>query len=291
MHYASQWRCDIARRIAPIIARNPAVSAIMVSGSTSRDRADSFSDIEIGVFWSRPPRDEERMAPIEPAGGTFWELDPYDPEDEVWMEEWGLNELKIDMRNMTVAGLERQLQTVLVEHDTTPFRQYTLSAVQYGIPLHGREIIQSWQERLAAYPMGLQEAMVRRYIAGELREWCWWIDQLLSRGDTPLVYQSFNEAIFSVISILMGLNKIYHPGYKWLKYSLAEMPIQPENLGERIEQAYQLAPHQGFAIIQSLVLESYDLAVHALPQLAEEITHARTRFLHQRKHFEHEPSH
>jgi hypothetical protein len=91
--------------------------------------------------------------------------------------------------------------------------------------------------------------------------------RILIQRVVPSGSWTLTEAIFSIISILMGLNKIYHPGYKWLKYSLAEMFIQPENLGERIQQAYQLAPHQGFVTIQSLVLESYDLAVQVLLSL------------------------
>jgi hypothetical protein len=180
MRYASQWRVDMARSIAPHIAANPDVVAVMIGGSTSRDRADRFSDIEIGVFWSRPPREEERLAPISPAGGVFWELDPYDPEADIWMEEWGLGNLKIDMRNMTVEGVERQLHRVLDSYETDLFLQYTLSAIQHGLPLHGHEQLSNWRHRLAQYPDGLGEAMVRHSIGEELREWCWWVDQLLT---------------------------------------------------------------------------------------------------------------
>lgn len=289
MQYASQWRLDIARRIAPIIARNPDVRAVMVGGSTSRDRADSYSDIEIGVFWSCPPRDEERLAPIEPAGGVFWELDPYNPDAEHWMDEWGLNNLKIDMRNMTLDGVERLLHATLDEYDTALFRQHTLSAIQHGLPLYGDEIIRSWQERLAHYPIGLSEAMVQRYIREELHEWCWWVDQLLSRKDIPLVYKSFGDAIFQVINILMGLNRIYHPGFKWLHHSLAEMAIQPDRLGERINAVYAHAPHDSKLIIRAFVLETYDLAAQILPSLNDEIQQARAKFLHQRPQFEQSP--
>ena len=87
MNEASQWRLEVARFVAPIIARNPHVTAVMLGGSASRGHADSYSDIEIGVFWSQPPTEEDRMSPIEPAGGVFWELDPYDPVEGHWMEE------------------------------------------------------------------------------------------------------------------------------------------------------------------------------------------------------------
>ncbi|QBD83133.1 DUF4037 domain-containing protein [Ktedonosporobacter rubrisoli] len=290
MHYASQWRADIASSIAPLIARNPHVGAIMIGGSTSRDRADSFSDIEIGVFWSRSPREEERLAPIEPAGGVFWELDPYDPEADTWMEEWGLNNLKMDIRNMTIDGVEQQLSRVLNNYETDLFLQQTLSAILHGIPLHGHDQLKRWQERLVHYPAELSEAMVRHYSGEELREWCWWVDQLLTRGDIPLVYHSFNDAIFQVISMLMGLNQIYHPGFKWLRYSLSELHILPSHLGERIDEVYTRHPRDGLKMIRSIVLETYDLIAEHLPQLGKEIDQARSNFLHQRQQFEQPPS-
>ena len=48
---ASQWRAALARQVAPFIAANPDVQAIMLAGSTSRGNADRYSDVEIGVFW------------------------------------------------------------------------------------------------------------------------------------------------------------------------------------------------------------------------------------------------
>src|SRR5215475_13806234 len=100
MNAASQWRFEVARSVAPIIARNPKVQAIMLGGSASRGNADSYSDIEIGVFWSEAPTEADRLAPIEPCGGEFWELDSYNAEDDVWMEQWGLGGVKMDMRNL-----------------------------------------------------------------------------------------------------------------------------------------------------------------------------------------------
>lgn len=76
LNEASRWRLAIARKVAPLIAANPRVRAVMLAGSTSRGCADSYSDIEIGVFW---------------------ELDPYDEEKQIWMEEWGLHGLKMDV--------------------------------------------------------------------------------------------------------------------------------------------------------------------------------------------------
>lgn len=51
----SQWRYEIAERVAQQYAQIPDVVAVMIGGSTARGHADKFSDIELGVFWKRPP--------------------------------------------------------------------------------------------------------------------------------------------------------------------------------------------------------------------------------------------
>lgn len=133
MNEASRWRIEVARFVAPIIAQNPKVQAIVLGGSASRGNADSYSDIEIGVFW---------------------ELDPYDSVEDTWMDEWGIGGVKMDMRNLTVEGFERA--------DTTEFKHMAVSAIQYGMALHNSALLARWQARLTPYPKALGQALVRK---------------------------------------------------------------------------------------------------------------------------------
>ena len=136
MNAAGRWRLELARYVAPIIAHNLKVEAVFLGGSVSRGNADSYSDIEINVIWAESPTEADRLAPIEPAGGVFWELDPYDPVELIWMDEWGQGKVKMDVRNRTVEGLKRILSVVSEHADTAEFKQMTASAVQYAIALH-----------------------------------------------------------------------------------------------------------------------------------------------------------
>nr|AUN37599.1 hypothetical protein [uncultured bacterium] len=278
MNEASQWRLEVARYVAPIIARNPKVQAIALTGSASRGNADSYSDIEIGVFWSEAPSEAERMAPIEPSGGIFWELDPYNPEENVWMEEWGMGGVKMDMRNLTVEGLERILSDVTEAADTTIFKHETVSAIQHAIPLYNPPLLERWQAQIAVYPPALAQAKVRQHLA--LDAWCWWVEMLAKRGDLPLVYYAFSEASESILSMLMGLNGIYHPGMKWMHRLMAEMALAPQHLARRIQEAFQVDPLSGMAILRDLRLETYDLIDLYMPEV--ETADARLAFLKQR---------
>ncbi len=288
LNEASRWRLAIARKVAPIIAANPRVRAVMCAGSTSRGCADAYSDVEIGVFWEGPPSDAERTAPIGPAGGVFWELDPYDPEHDIWMEEWGLGGLKMDMRNLTVAGMERILADVLDRYDTSSFNQATLSAVQHALPLHNAPLIEGWQARLDPYPRELGRAMVCAHLY--LSEWRWWLDQLVARGDWPLVYNALVEATSETLAMLVGLNGIYHPGDKWMRRLIRELRIAPPELAERIEHIFRqggIQPLVAGREVSALVLEVYNLIAAYMPDV--DTRAARERFLRDRGRFDAPP--
>lgn len=215
------------------------------------------------------------MAPIEPAGGEFWELDPYDEEKQIWMEEWGLDGLKIDVRNLTVARMEEMLDDVLERYDTADFQQATVSAVLHSIPLHNESLLTVWQSRLAEYPAELARAMVQAH--WRLDEWVWWMNQLISRREWLLVAQSQSEAICEVLSMLMGLNHIYHPGFKWMYRSIAEMHLVPRDLAARIETIFHAGPLAAVQATRELVLEVYDLLAEQMPEL--DVATPRSRFL------------
>ena len=282
---ASQWRTALARQDAPFIAANPNVQAIMLAGSTSRGNADRYSDVEIGVFWSRPPTDEERLAPIEPSGGVFWELDAYNEVDEIWMGEWGMFGVKMDVRNLTVEKMERIISDVVDHYDTDPFKQATLSALQHAIPLHNAPLLQEWQQRIAQYPDELARALVEQHL--DLTEWPWWIETLIARDDIPLLYQSFSEAVWQILGMLIGLNHLYHPGNKWMDRLISELTIAPPDLSKCIKAAYCCEPIGGMLKLKMLILETYALVEQRMPDI--DVQTARQRFLRWREPFDAQP--
>ena len=286
MNEASQWRYALARRVTPFIAVNSDVQAIMLAGSTSRGNADRYSDVEIGVFWSRPPTDEERIAPIKPSGGEFWELDEYNDVDEIWMGEWGMFGVKMDVRNLAVEKIERIIVDVVEHYDTDPFKHATLSALQYAIPLHNAPLLESWQARIMPYPDELARAVVEHYL--DLTEWPWYVETLIARDDIPLLYQSFSEAVWEILGMLIGLNHLYHPGNKWMDRLISELTIAPPDLSKRIKGAFRCEPLGGLLKLKMLILEVYALVEQHMPDV--DVQTARQRFLRWREPFDEQPA-
>jgi hypothetical protein len=275
---ASYRRLDRAREIAPIYAANPKVEALIVGGSVARGCADRYSDVEIGVFWREHPSDAEFEAAMRRAGGSRWELDPYDEaQEDVHYEEYEVDGLKIDLRHMTVDGMERVLAAVLDDFETAEERQTIVWVAQRGIVLHGAPLAASWQRRAACYPPGLARAMVARHL--ELPAW-WCVEMYADRGDLPLVYRALSEAVSHILGLLLGLNRLYHPGLKWLDRSIREMSLAPPDLAARIHQAFRAEPREGARQMQGLVEETFALVAEQMPDAGAEA--ARAAFLYRR---------
>lgn len=285
MNEASKWRLEIAHKVAPIIAANPNVQAVMLGGSAARGCADRYSDIEIGVFWATPPSDEQRIAHIAPSGGVLWTLDPYDASVEEWMEEWGLGGVKMDMRNLTVERMNRTVADVVDRCETSGYKQQTISAVLHGIPLYNAPMVEGWQAKARHYPDRLRVAMVEANLG--IDPW-WWVAMIAGRGDLPLVYQAFANAAKQMLAMLMGLNRIYHPGFKWMARTIAEMAIAPPNLAARLNDVFHDAPQTGIEQMQQLALAVYNLIDQHMPEV--DTSAARRRFLSLRQPFDQPPA-
>ena len=59
---AARWRRQVVRPLLDWYAALDGVDAVMLGGSTARGDADRWSDVEVGVFWERPPTAAQRRA-------------------------------------------------------------------------------------------------------------------------------------------------------------------------------------------------------------------------------------
>jgi hypothetical protein len=265
LNEASRQRLAFARGLAPIYAVNPKVQAILVGGSVARGCADRYSDVEIGLFWEEPASDGELEAAFHQARGRRWELDPYVEAEDVRYEEYEAAGLKVDLRHMTVERMEAVLNAVLDDLDTDDERQQLVWVARHGIPLHGTERLARWKERAARYPEALAHAMVARHLSFP----AWWsVAMYAQRGELPLLYQALGEVVHRIVGVLAGLNRLYHPGLKWLDRTIEEMALTPPDLAARIRRAYQSEPTAAAERMRQLVEETFTLVEQQMPPMA-----------------------
>src|SRR5439155_5319039 len=123
----------------------------------------------------------------------------------------------------------------------------------------------------------LARAMVEQHLA--LPPW-WSVPMLIERGDLPLVYGAFKEASERIFSALVGLNRVYYPGFKWMAQTLSTLRLAPPDLAARINQVFRAEPLAGARQMQALVEETFTLVEQQMPDA--EIAAARQWFRSQR---------
>jgi len=294
MNAASQWRHDLVHPLAPIYAANPHVAAVLLGGSTARGHADRYSDIELGVFWHQPPTDAERQAAASAIRGDLVQLYPYDSAEEVWCDDYLLGRahpdqpksgVLLEVVHYTTDFLSRTFDAVLQNYDRDPLKQNLIAGVADGVPLHNAALVQHWKDRAAIYPEGLALVVVNRQIMID-HFWRW--EMWLARGGNLLMlYQAFTQIQQQLLHVLLGLNRVYYFGFKWIEIVSERLAQKPPELVQRLRQVYQLAPAEGARELAALVDETYDLVEHTLPQI--DIARMRAIFHYQRPLWDHVP--
>jgi len=262
----SAWRRDLAEKIAPAYAANRKVAAVAITGSVSRGWADRYSDVEISVFWSEAPSKEERRAAARTVGADALRLWPYDSRNQDWSEDYLVRGVKIDVSHRTVETTARILADVVDRYETTVSKQNLVSAVLHGKPLAGASLLDEWRAKAARYPDGLARSMVREHLGFGPH---WWLEMLAERKDLLPLYEIFCAAEKLILCVLMGLNRIYHPGFKWMDRLIADMAA-------RSKQVFRAEPLEGVHMLRHLIDEMFFLIDMSMPEV--DISGARERF-------------
>jgi predicted nucleotidyltransferase len=274
----SAWRLSLARRIAPAYTANSKVEAAFVFGSVASGFADQYSDTELAFVWSQPPSAEELQAAAQKAGASDWEIGPYEEARQSWSEQFYVEGMKVETGHWTRETIDVIVADVVERYDVSQNwlvfeKQATASALQRAVILYGEGIIKHWQERLSPYPEELAVAMVQKHLkfnpfAGQ--------EALAERAEIPLLYENHCVIIRRLLSLLFGLNRLYHPGFKWTRCRVEEMSIKPSECFTRLERVFQSDGLSGTQELRQLIEETFDLVEKHLPQI--DLTQQRETF-------------
>ncbi len=265
MNEETARRLALAQRIAPFYQRNPKVAVVLVAGSVGRGNADRFSDIELDIFWSAPPTEDERRAPIEAAGGAIAEVFPF--EDDEWAEMFYLDAVKVDTSMFLVETMDRYLAEVVDGWSTDESRQFIIAAVQHSLPLQGEAQVERWREKAATFPEGLARKLIEERLQQPAR---WqYAPMLAEREDFVFLYNIVARVVHSMVGALIALNRMYlpHPHHKWIEQLASEMRLAPPNFATRLREVYRAEPTTGVRQLQSLLDETLALIERGMPEV------------------------
>ncbi len=278
MNEASRWRFALAERVGRAYAADTKAHVVMVAGSTGRGTADRYSDLELDVYWSEPPTDDERRAAVERSGGTLLELHPY--EEDEWAESISLGGFFMHTSTFLVATMERYLREVLEDYSTAPNPQMRLSSLLHAQTLVGQDLAAHWRERALGYPTALAEAVVREHLAfGRLG---YAGAMFAARNDLLPLYDIFCETEREILWVLLGLNRLYlpTPSLKQADELISEMRVAPPDLARRLKEVFRLPPAEAVDALYTICEEVLGLVETHLPGVdtvlpREELNHHR----------------
>ena len=285
MNEASAGRLALARQLAPHYGASPKVAAVAVEGSVARGDADRYSDIDLAVSWSVTPTEQERGEIIKHARGRHVQLDSYNRDETYWSDSYAVSGVAIDVRHMEVAATERILAEVLERCDPSLPRQQHLAALLSALPLFDpSSVLIHWQSRVMAYPRGLSMAMIRAHLRFRPG---WELEMLAERSELLALYESFCTIEKQVLLVLMGLNRLYYPGWQRVDRLIEQMRIAPLKLAARFKQIFGIVSIDPLASVyqlHDLIEETFRLVQAHLRELDTAQAHAR--FQEQRQFWE-----
>lgn len=283
----SHWRIELASRIAPHYAAYANVEAVVVLGGVARGWADSYSDIDLVVYWREPPAEAERRAVIKSLSAHPGEFsDTFttqpDPNLRYWWEEYYFGGddhtgLKLDIGHHLTSDMDVVIEAVTQRLDLHSLKHEMLYSIQRVQAFYGQPLIERWKQAAAQYP----ETLAAKLVETHLRLPPFWIaEACIEREDWLLYTHAVEEVCRRLLMTVTALNREYFPGVKRQAHLLTELAIQPEAFNQRLNAILRGDPRIAIAEVYRLYDEIYMLAKQHIPQA--DLTGARERFVHER---------
>ncbi len=277
-------RRALARHIADAYVRTGA-EAVLLGGSTARGEADKFSDIEVGVFWSRVPTDDDRALAIARAGGDLHRLWPFAEVERAWFDDWFIGRrdgveksgVLVEPVHMTIADAQATVQDVVERFDPAIEKQVLLAALCDGLPLAGDELLAPWRAAARSYPDELARAVVERHAQIDH----FWRFSMFRDRDNPMhAARATADVHERVLHALLAVNRVYWYGFKSLDSLARRLAKAPADLAACLRRTYEVESPERERFLASLVEETYDLVERYVP--GADVERLRTNFRYRR---------
>jgi hypothetical protein len=251
---SSEDLIEVAQRVADALPAG-LVEEVVLTGSVSRGVADALSDIEMLVVTRDPLELEDCFALARAAG--LEGLDTWGADDGPARRVSGYrDQVPVELVWWPHAYAEARIDALLAGE--TPS---TADALVHGVALRTGGRLAAWQERLRAYPRDLAAAQIEQ---AALRWGGFTPAGLLTvgrPGDRLALTEWLFDAATRILTIVFALNRVWQPTTKRLAARVAPLPIKPDGLAERIEEALtEPDPRRALLAMTELQLDTVLLA-------------------------------
>jgi predicted nucleotidyltransferase len=220
---------SIAQAIADALPTT--IEEVVVTGSVSRGVADDVSDIEMLIVTRDELDLDECYALAEAAGLT--DLGTWGQQGVPTKRVSGYRDAApIELIWWSRAHAEKAIDALFTGDPST-----TADALANGVALRTSGLLAQWQERLRDYPDELAGA----WIEDAALPWGGFaaagLLTLLRDGDRLALVERMLDDALRVVRIVFAMNRVWEPTTKRLADRSAFLPVKPDRLAERIEEA------------------------------------------------------
>lgn len=261
----NQYLLELAKRNIKAYIANPKTKAVMVAGSVAEGLCDEYSDCDVMIYYDELPSEEElHLARLQNQGSESLGILGSRLEG-AFGESYFVNGVECQFAHATIAQWEKEISSVLEGFDVQSPLVKTMYGTLVGIPLYGETLIQRWKAKVADYPDGLAQAMVKHYLKFFP---IWGMQKKLAKRDTTLwYYQILVESVQNLLGVLSGLNHLYYSTFQFKRMSrfIEQMEIAPENFASRIEGLFHHEENVTIDELEALVRETVELVEIHMP--------------------------
>jgi hypothetical protein len=228
---------------------------VVLTGSVSRGVADEVSDIEMLIVTEGEPELDECFAlaaDCRLTGVGTWGAQGM-PAKRVSGDRDGV---PIELIWWSRAHAEAAVDAIFAGDLSA-----TADALANGIALRSGGLLAAWQERLRHYP----DELARTAIEEAALTWGGFaaagLLTLIRPGERMALVERMVDDAARVVRIVFALNRVWQPTNKRLTARVADLPVRPERLAERIERALtEPDPRRALLTMTELQLETVALA-------------------------------
>jgi hypothetical protein len=263
---ASQFLATLARELTPAYITHVHPRAILLTGSAAKGLSDTYSDLDLILYHEDPPTAEQLAVvrdTLQPGNIRVNE----DPGTRSTLEMYVYRDVECQLAHIPIATWERDMQEVLEQFQPATLTEKAIIGLLDGVALHGGDLIVQWQERAGNYPEELARATVTHYL--RLTP-IWLIPELWrTRDATIFFYQTLTEVSLNLLGVLAGLNRRYFSTFQFKRLHdfAGELPLAPDHLADRLDDAFTLDPVTASLAMERLAEETIALVEAHMPEV------------------------
>jgi hypothetical protein len=244
---------SIAQRITEALP--PEVEEVAVTGSVSRGVADEVSDIELLIVTRDEVELEECFTLADACGLTG--LGTWGPQGVPTKRVSGYRDgTPVELIWWSRAHAETALGSIFAGELSS-----SADAIANGVALRTSGLLAQWQERLRRYP----DDLAARQIEDAALTWGGFAPAglltILRPHERLALLERMVDDASRVLRIVFALNRVWKPTSKRLADRVAGLPIKPNRLAERIDEALaETDPGRAVLLMTELQADTVTLA-------------------------------